>query len=399
MSEVNQSPQHNISLPQQDEIDLLELGRSLWQQKTLIVGTTAVATLSAILISFALPKTYLAEATLLPMSGGDSSAALAAGIASQLGPMAGMLGGVAGNRSADLVEILGSRSMANRVITRYQVDQKLTGWKHRSELTTKLLKMTTIVSPTLKNNTLIIKVEAPSAELAATLANAYVTELKDMLDEIGYNSASKNRKFIEDQLSKTKGDLSSAEEALTRFQATNQIASLPETVVASIRTVSELEAQRIGTTVEIQGTNEALEEVESNIGALQTSPETLTQLVIKRKSLAAQESALVDAQKSYLDKLAKLPPKAMALARLQRDVQVQNAIYLALTQQYQTALINESKDSNSFLPLDSAEPPLKPSKPRKLINTILGAMAGLATGTFIAILKASLQARKVSRTQ
>ncbi|MNS36120.1 cryptic autophosphorylating protein tyrosine kinase Etk [compost metagenome] len=394
LSNINSPLQQNASIIQHDEIDLLELARSLWRQKALILGVSAFTTLSALLISFALPKTYSAEATLLPMSGGDSSAAFAAGIAAQLGPMASMLGGLSGNKSADLVEILSSRSMANRVITSYHLDKEVKGWKHRSELTAKLMKMTTIVAPTLKSKTLTIKVQAPSAELASKIANAYVTELKDMLDEIGYNSATKNRKFVEDQLTKTKTELAKVEEELTRFQATNQIASLPETVVASIRSVSELEAQRIGAAVEIQGTNEALDEVRSRIGALQATPETLTQLEIKRKSLAAQEAALANAQKTYLDKLIKLPPKAMALARLQRDVQVQNAIYLALTQQYQTALINESRDSESFLPLDRAETPIRPSKPRKQVNTLLGVMVGLVIGFISAILRESLQNRK-----
>lgn len=42
----------------------------------------------------------------------------------------------------------------------------------------------------------------------------------------------------------------------------------------------------------------------------------------------------------------------MELARLQRDVQVLNGVYLVLTQQYETALIAESKESDAFLVLD-----------------------------------------------
>ncbi|MNY41637.1 Tyrosine-protein kinase etk [compost metagenome] len=166
--------------------------------------------------------------------------------------------------------------------------------------------------------------------------------------------------------------------------------------MASIRAVSDLEAQRVGAVVQIKGTDEALDEVRTRVGSLQANPSTLAELEIKQKSLAAQETALKEAQKTYLDKLIKLPPKAMALARLQRDVQVHNAIYLALTQQYQTALINESKDSESFLPLDQAEAPIYPTKPRKSTNTILGALLGLATGLSIAIGRAFLQDRRIS---
>lgn len=391
MSNLNLPPQQSPPVIDQDEIDLVELTRCLWRQKALIVSVTAVTATSALLLSLALPKTYIASATVLPMSGNDSSAALAAGLASQLGPMASMLGGLGnnlgGNKSAELAEILSSRSMAKRVIEKQKLEHEIKGWKHRSELTSKLLKMTTIVAPTLKTKTLTIQVEAPSAELASSIANGYVSELKDMLDEIGYNSATKDRRFLEEQLFKTKAELANAEETLTEFQAKNQIASLPETVMATIRSISELEAQRIGTAVEIQGTNEALSEVSARIDGLQATPQTLTELAIKQKSLKAQEEALQEAQKTYLDKLTKLPPKAMTLARLQRDLQVKNAIYLALTQQYQTALINESKVSEFFLPLDRAEPPTHPSKPNTIVNLLLGSILGVILGSLVGLFR------------
>ena len=355
-----------------------------------------VSILLSSVISITLPKTYVAEASILPMSSSDPGAALAAGLSAQLGPMANMLGIMSSNKSADLTEILNSRSMANRVITAYNLDKEMDGWKHQSELTSKLKKMTTIVPPSLKSKILTIKVSAPTASLAEKIANAYVLELKSMLDEIGYHNATRHRAFIENKLRETEVSLSKSEEALTEYQTSNQIASLPETVVASIRSLSDLEAQRISATVEIQGTNEALQEVRSRINAFQTSPEMLTQLEIKRNTLAAQEAALEKAQKNYLDKLTTLPPKAMALARLQRDVQVHNAIYLALTQQYQSALINESKDSDSFLPLDRAETPLKPSSPRMLVNIIFGSIVGLVVGCVAAIFRNSINSRRIS---
>ena len=377
------------SVVQNGEIDLIELARVLWRQRKLIIGITIVTTICATLLSFLLPKTYKAQATILPMTGGDTSMALASSIAAQLGPMASMLGGVTSNKSADLTEILGSRTMANRVIEKYNLEHEVQGWKHRNELTDKLQKMTSIEPPTMKSKTLSIKVQATSPTLAATIANGYVAELKGILDEIGYNNATKNRKFLEEQLAKTKTTLANAEEELTRFQAANQIASLPETVMTSIKTISELEAQRIGASVEIQGTTEALGEIKSRIGSLETTPGAITQLEIKRKSLAAQELALENAQRIYLDKFTKLPPKAMALARLQRDVQVQNAIYLALTQQYQAAFIDESKESNSFLLLDKAEEPLRPTSPNKLLYALTGLIAGLSIGAISVLIARS----------
>lgn len=371
------------SLPSstEDEIDLGAIAKTLWQKKVLILGTAAITALSAMGVSFLLPKTYTADATVLPVTGSDAGMALAAGLASQMAPAVGLLGGLGGgSKSAELVEILSSRSMAERVITNYHLDNELKGWKSKTDLIVRVRKMTTVVGPSLKNKVITIQVKAPRAELAAVIANAYVSELKVMLDEIGYNSAARNRKFIQNQLAANKAQLTETENRLASFQARNQLASLPDTVVASIRSISDLEAQRVGAAVQLQTTEEALDLVQSKVSTLQADPRSLHELEIKKRSLAAQEAALARAKKAFVDKLAALPPKGMELARLQRDVQVQNAIFLVLSQQLESALISENKESDAFLPLDKAYVPEKPTAPKKAVITLVGLMAGLLIG-------------------
>ena len=108
---------------------------------------------------------------------------------------------------------------------------------------------------------------------------------------------------------------------------------------------------------------------------------------VKRDGFATQRSALKKAQDSFLDKLSNLPPKAMELARLQRDVQVRNAIYLALSQQYETAMINESKESDAFLSLDKAVPAERPSKPNKPAFVVTGLLSGIALSLLAILLQ------------
>lgn len=365
------------------EIDLIQVARTLWRRRWIMLSTAMIAGIAAFFISYLLPKTYSAEATILPLSDSDPAQMLSAGVANQLGAAAGMLGnfsglaGIGGGRSADLVEFLSSRSMTNRVIAACQLETEIKGWRSREELTKMVTDMRTIIPPSLKNKVVTIKVQAPRSELAARMANAYVGELKTMLDEMGYNSASKNRKFIQKQLSHAKSELAIAEEKLARFQTENHLASLPETVLSSIRALSELEAQSINTQVQLSSTAEMMETLTTKIDSLQAAPSAMTELELKRKGLTAQKLALEDAQRSFLSKLTQLPPKGMELARLQRDVQVYNAIYLTLTQQHETALISENKDSDSFYPLDQAVVPDRPLKPNKKINTLVAFIGAL----------------------
>lgn len=375
-------------LPSEAEFNIRELGRSIWRQKPLVATSVTVFTLFSLAISFVIPKTYAADATILPRMSADPGSAIAAGMAAQLGA-AGMLGGLglASNKTGDLVEILSSRSMAERIIERCQLEREFQGWKTRGQLVNRVLRMRTITPPSIKNKVIGIHVDAPRAELAALIANGYVDELKTMLDEIGYNSASKNRKFIESQLSRTKSALATSEEELARYQAKSQIASLPETVMASIRAISDLQAQNITAEAQLKSTDEVINALRAKAFTLQSDPNSTIEMEIKRQGLLAQRDALDRAQKSFLDKLSSLPPKGMALARLQRDVQVHNAVFLALTQQYQTAIINENKDSDAFLVLDKATVPERPSKPKKSLVVLLGLLSGVFIGLVIALLK------------
>lgn len=373
-----------------EDIDLLELGLILWKQRLLIFGITVFTTLSSMGISFFLPKVYLANATVLPTAAPDMGSSLAAGISAQLGAAAGFLGGVgslSGGKSGDLVDILSSRAMAERVIAACDLERKLKGGTTHNGLVSQLMEMTTIVPPNIKNKVIEIKVEAPGPEQATIIANAYVSELKDMLDEIGYNSAAKNRKFISNQFATAKRELASAEDRLATFQAKNRLTSLPDSVVASIKSISDLEAQRIGVSVQLKSMDEAFGLIKSRVHALQADPNSLLDLEVKRKGLAVQEQALLKAQKAFLEELSALPPKGMQLARLQRDVQVQNAIYLAMSQQLEAAIINENKESDAFILLDRAIAPDHPVRPRKMLITLVGFLAGLSISSLFLLVK------------
>jgi len=369
------------------DLDFATFGRIIWRQKALITSVTSLATCAALGISFVLPKTYTANATILPSTNPNSTGSMAAVLASQLGPAAGMLGMIGGNATTDLVEILNSRTMAGRVATQLKLEHELKGNLTRTQQVKKLQKMVEVTAPTIKNRLVSVSVSASRPDLAANIANAYVDNLKRILDEIGYNKATKNLRFVREQLRKAKENLTLAEEKLTQFQSANNLASLPEAIIASVKSISELEAQQVNTEVQLRSTEESLGELQTRIETLQVDPKLLLEFEIKKKALAVQGRALDKAKKGFLEKLANLPPKGMELARLQRDVEVQNAINLALRQQYETALISENKDSDAFIPLDKAEPPEKPSKPQKLVIVLLGMMGGLMTSLMIALLR------------
>lgn len=366
--------------------------REVWQNIRLIgrfwrqISTAGiVAALASYYLGVAAPD-YVAEATIIPQSNSDSLSAIGASLGSQLAGVAGLgVLGSANDQGDQIAIILGSRTLAERVIVRCELDKTLRGWQYRSELIKRLKKMTKIKEATHKRRLIAISVKARPPKLAANIANAYVTELKVLMDEIGFKRSAQMRRFLEGQLEKTKKSLTNAEDQLARFQATNKIASLPETVQSSIRTLTDLETQRMRSEVELHVLSKSLTDLNSRVKTLQVDPGLLTEAQVKKKSIEAQSEALKAAGEKFLEQLTSLPPKGIKLARLQREVQVQSALYLALSQQFETSLMGETKEADAFIILDVAEVPDKPVR-SPIAMALLGMFGGLISGAILALL-------------
>lgn len=181
-----------------EEIDLTDVWQILWREKIVVLALTLLALLIALLAGSSQPKTYVAEATLLPTPRrGEATEVLAAGMAAQLGPVAAVLGGLAPYKSPDLVALLKSRALAEQVATKHAPrTHPVTPGPQLDETAEQISGMISVL-PAPDSPALRIRASAQNPELAATLANAYVTELKTTLDRLSRENAAKRRAVIE----------------------------------------------------------------------------------------------------------------------------------------------------------------------------------------------------------
>jgi len=82
--------------------------------------------------------------------------------------------------------------------------------------------------------------------------------------------------------------------------------------------------------------------------------------------------------------MVKLSEKEILLARLMRDVKVQEAIYTMLLQEYEKSRIDEAKEELFFEVLDPATPPKAPYRPRPLLYSFFALIIGTLTSTVLA---------------
>ena len=107
-------------------------------------------------------------------------------------------------------------------------------------------------------------------------------------------------------------------------------------------------------------------------------------LQIEIESLRAQEKELASIVKNYQERHGSLPEKEFTLAKLTRDKNVNERIYLMLLERQEQAKISIAKQSQNIRVIDKAHLPKEPISPRKKLNLAIGILLGSLLGIAIA---------------
>ena len=124
----------------------------------------------------------------------------------------------------------------------------------------------------------------------------------------------------------------------------------------------------------------------SAMNPLDVSQNLLTSVLeieAENSSLNAKTQELKKVVSRYNRELNSVPEKHLRLAQLQREMEVNNNIYLMLREKYEENRIAEVGQLGSVREIDRAKPPKEPIKPKKKMNLILGLIVGLGLGVGI----------------
>jgi len=124
----------------------------------------------------------------------------------------------------------------------------------------------------------------------------------------------------------------------------------------------------------------------SSIDPLKTSQDLFDQILrvdINIKSLTARADALQTVVQSYEQQLEAIPEKNLELARLMRDAELNEKIYLMRSEKYEESRIAEAGKTANVRIIDPAVPPPKPIRPNRQLNVMLAIFFGLGLGIAI----------------
>ena len=398
---------------------------------------------SAIAISMLLPKRYTATASVV--------------IDAKPDPVIGALygGGVGPATMATQVDVILSDRVALRVVRNLkltEIPQIRSQWLAETggegsieQWLSVLFQRSMDVKPSRESNVINITYGAPDPQFAAALANAFVQAYIETSLELRVNPARQYSSFFDNRAKEARDTLERAQSRLSGYQAEKGIVNDERLDVENSR-LAELSSQLVltqsasaesgsrqqqargasadkmqevlgnpliaGLTSDLARSQARLQELlskfgdshpqvleaKANIGELRARVDAETRRVTGGVSVSntiarQRESDIRASLEAQRTKVARIRAIREEGSVLQRDVEsAQRAYEQVLARLTQTNLESQNTQSNVY-PLTQATPPLQPSSPKTVVNTIIAAFVGLLLALGIALLLELLDRR------
>ena len=358
-----------------EESALFEIVNIVLAAKWKILRNVAIASVLSVILALILPLTYRSLAVIMPPTS-DSGLNIASALSTL--PFGNLLGGSDDSKAMLFKSILESRKVKTAVVERFNL-MELYNSDFMEDATEDLQRNTRVEIDEDGTIKIAFLTETswfhPEDEilaarhLAQDVTNYYVTILDEANKQLNSEKAKNHREFIERRYEINKLELKQAEDALNRFQERKNAIALEEQTKAAIDIAASIKAEILAN------------QVKSEILAMALNPDHPDVVSLKRATelLQVQFDNLNEGGDTdyLLPKFAEVADLGLEYMRLKRDVEVQDQIFIFLTQQYEEAKITEAKDTPTLQVLDHASLPERKYKPSRAKVCIVGFLLSL----------------------
>ena len=385
-----------------DEGNLLDYALVVWRYWWLVLGICIAVVLVTFVVTITTPKVYESTTTILVPKEGVG-AGLLGGLAASGLAQSGLVQQVAGislpsftpNRDM-LTSILKSRTAAQVVVDRFRLQERYRALYLEDAI--KGLQGATKVSVS-REGVISVRVEDADPKVAAQIANFYAEQLDRLVARFGTGEAGRQRVFLTEQLARAKTDLESVEEALRRFQERNRAIALQDQTRGAITAAARLKGEIMASEVQLQVMRNFATEANPEMVALRRRIDEmnrqLAQMQYGDDASESQTQTPARDRRDFTVPFPKVPEVGIELARLTRDVKVQETLVMLLTQQVEQVRLAEAKDLPVVQVLDRAVAAERPSRPSLKLNLAVATAGSLLLGVLLVL---SIEhVRKLSR--
>jgi capsule polysaccharide export protein KpsE/RkpR len=290
--------------------------------------------------------------------------------------VAGDLLGVGGS-GATFVGIMGSETVQDRLVQRFNLKHV---YKDRlDEDARKDLAARTDLAEERRSGIIAISVTDRDPHRASEIAQAYVEELNRLSAELSTSAAHRERVFLEERLYGVKRDLDQAAADLSQFSSKNSAIDIKEQAKVMVGAAAQLqgdliaaESQRKALEAVYASTNPRVRSIDARIAELQKQ--------LDKIGGTGAENGFQKSAGALYPSISQLPLLEVKYSDLYRRAKIEEAVYEALTQQYELAKVQEAKETPVVKVLDRARVPERRSFPPRQNITLLFAALGLAAG-------------------
>lgn len=355
-----------------EEPGLFEYSKIFWDKRWPIATSLFITSIFAIVISLILPKSYQASVVLMPPTQ-NSTAGLLSTLSSL--PLGGLIPQTT-DETMSFIAILKSRTVMEDVvnqfdlITRYEVDNIEEAVRALSNNATFTIEDEGTIRISADASTSWFHPddeEEVAKTLSADMANYFVQQLDVLGKGLKSQEASFRRRFIEKRYNQNVKDLMEAEDSLKVFQQRHKTIALPEQTRAAIETAAIVKGQILADEVQLGVMTNTLS---SDHPELERVKKEIVELKYQFRLMEYGSGNSAADTKNLFPVFSKVPELGVRLMRLQRNVEIQNTLFVFLTQQFEEAKIQEAKDTPTIQILDKAVAPIRKHRPRRMLMVV-----------------------------
>ena len=342
------------------DISFWTLTRPLAARWRLLLLVPLAAGALAVACSYLISPEFNAKATFVPPQQQQQSAVSSA--LSQLGALSTIAGAGGGVKSpADqFVALMQSQTVAQRMVQRFELVKVYdvdTPGEAREELARRAR-----IAVGKKDGLISVEVLDRDPGRAASMANAFIEELRKFSSNLALTEAQQRRVFFEEQVKATRERLDTAQLVLQRSGIS--AGALKAEPKAAAEGFAKLSAELSGAEIKLQALR---------TGRADTTPEVQAQLAM----VAGLRSSL-----TRLESNAQPGADDVDYLRSFRDFKYQEVLFDVLSRQYEMARVDEAKDGVLIQVVDVAQPPERKVSPRR---GVVGIVATVMTGLLLAL--------------
>jgi capsule polysaccharide export protein KpsE/RkpR len=368
-----------------EKANWVENAALFWDSRRLFARVAGTVFVLSILVALLLPKEYVSGARIMPPEQGGNTAAMLAALVGKgsAGGLAGLAGSLLGakNNGALFVALLHSGTVSGHLIDRFDL-QRVYHKRYREGAGKRLAHLTKITEDP-KSGVITIAVTDETRERARDLAQGYLDELNNLVAKVNTSSAHREREFIEQRLKTVQAELQRAQLDLSDFSSKNTTIDIKEQTRATVDAGAKLEGQLLAGKSELDSLRQIYGDQNVRVRAAEAR-NTLLQRELQRangQSSPDPDGTDIDASHPY-PALRQLPRLGIRWANLYRNVRIHETVFDLLSEQYETARIEEVRSIPTVSVIDSPWLPERKSGPHRtlivLISTFLSAVVTAA---------------------